>query len=90
MPLVISNLTNIITADFFNIGFFEYASKMFVPNLFSFMTTVIVLMIYFRKTILKTYDVTQLKEPKHAIKDMKLFRFISVDHYNSHHRLFLE
>lgn len=74
MPLVISNLTNIITADFFNIGFFEYASKMFVPNLFSFMTTVIVLMIYFRKTILKTYDVTQLKEPKHAIKDMKLFR----------------
>jgi arsenical pump membrane protein len=32
-PLVISNLTNIVTANYFNIGFFEYAKAMFLPNL---------------------------------------------------------
>lgn len=33
LPLVISNLTNIITAQHFQIGFWQYASYMFFPNL---------------------------------------------------------
>src|SRR5699024_8745821 len=74
LPFVISNLVNIVSADFFQIGFIEYMTRMFVPNLFSLGASMVVLYIVFRKDIIKKYDVNALKPAKEAIKDITLFR----------------
>lgn len=73
-PLVISNLTNIVTAGYFNIGFLEYMQNMFLPNILSILASIVVLFIYFRKDIPLTVDVDELPEASSVIKNKTMFK----------------
>ncbi|MDM5230692.1 arsenic transporter [Lysinibacillus pakistanensis] len=73
LPLVISNLTNIVSADYFDIGFMEYALHMFLPNIISLLISIVVLYIVFHRSIPKTYSLEAVENPKLAIRDRKLF-----------------
>ncbi|MFB9274430.1 arsenic transporter [Cohnella cellulosilytica] len=74
LPFVVSNLVNIVSADFFGIGFLEYAGHMIVPALFAIGSSLLVLYLVFGRRIPKQYDLAQLKQPKEAIRDLRLFR----------------
>jgi len=73
-PLVISNLTNIVTAGYFNIGFLEYMQNMFLPNLLSIMASIVVLWVFFRKDIPKHVDIQNLATPESVIKNKTMFK----------------
>jgi arsenical pump membrane protein len=74
LPFIISNLTNIVSADYFGIGFVEYVTRMFVVNLFSLAASLAMLYLVFRKRVPDRYDVAELKQPAEAIKDVRMFR----------------
>ncbi len=74
-PLVISNLTNIVTVGYFDIGFVEYAKNMFLPNLLSIFASIVVLWIYFRKDIPLHVNVEELPHASSVIKNKTMFRF---------------
>ncbi|ERG67894.1 arsenic transporter [Exiguobacterium chiriqhucha] len=74
LPFVVSNLVNIVSADFFGIGFAEYAARMVFVNVFAVTGSLLVLYLYFKKDIPKQYDLSKLVEPASVIKDHKMFR----------------
>jgi arsenical pump membrane protein len=74
LPLIVSNLVNIVSADFFQIGFSEYASVMVPVNLAAIAATLAMLHLFFRKDIPRIYDLGLLKTPASVIKDPATFK----------------
>ncbi|MDN5844395.1 MAG: arsenic transporter [Alcaligenaceae bacterium] len=74
LPLIVSNLVNIVSADFFDIGFGRYAAVMVPVNIVSVAISLLVLYLYFHKDIPAQYDAGPLKAPKSAIRDPRTFR----------------
>lgn len=74
LPLVVSNLVNIVSADYFKLGFTDYAAIMAPVNIVSVLASLVVLMLYFRRDIPAHYRLEQLRAPAEAIKDMASFK----------------
>jgi arsenical pump membrane protein len=73
LPLIVSNLVNIVSADFFRIGFADYASVMVPVDLASIAATLVVLLLVFRRDVPRDYDLAQLRPPADAIRDRATF-----------------
>ncbi|BEP56146.1 arsenite/antimonite:H(+) antiporter ArsB [Variovorax sp. V118] len=74
LPLIVSNLVNIVSADFFGIGFNAYASVMVPVNVAAVLASLGVLLWCFRRDIPAHYDMARLKQPADAIRDRDTFR----------------
>ncbi|MDH4571013.1 arsenic transporter [Salinicola acroporae] len=74
LPLIISNLVNIVSANYFDIGFDRYAAVMVPVNLVSLAATLGVLWIAFGRRIPKRYSVEELDAPRSVIQDPLIFR----------------
>jgi arsenical pump membrane protein len=74
LPLVVSNLVNIVTANYFDVSFGRYAAVMVPVNFVSLAATLLVLWAYFRRDIPARYDLSALEAPAHAIRDAQVFR----------------
>lgn len=74
LPLIVSNLVNIVSADFFDLGFTQYASVMIPVDAAAIAATLTMLHLFFRRDIPATYDVSLLKTPASVIKDAATFR----------------
>lgn len=74
LPLVISNLVNIVTANYFQVSFARYAAVMVPVNLVSLVATLVVLGVYYGRDIPRSYAVGDLEAPATAIKDKAIFR----------------
>ncbi|KEZ76020.1 MULTISPECIES: arsenic transporter [Salinisphaera] len=74
LPLIISNLVNIVSANFFDVSFDRYAAVMVPVDLVSIATTLAVLWLYFGRRIPRRYPVDALDKPASAIVDPYVFR----------------
>ena len=73
LPLVVSNLVNIVSADFFHLGFSAYAAVMVPVDIAAILATLAMLHLVFRRDIPPVYDLALLPEPASAIKDRPTF-----------------
>ena len=94
LPFVFSNLTNIVTVKYFNIGFTDYLLHMFIPYLVSILVSIAFLWLFLHKNIPEKVDVHLLKDANSVLKSRALFNFSWIfllilfagyfvgDHYN--------
>jgi len=75
LPFVFSNLTNIVTANYFSIGFAEYLTQMFIPFVVSVFISILFLWLLLRKDIPQQIDVNLLPNANQVLKSKTLFLF---------------
>ena len=73
LPLVVSNLVNIVSAGFFKVPFDRYELVMVPVNLVSVLASLVVLYGFYRKDIPNAYALEWVDEPNSAITDKATF-----------------
>lgn len=71
IPLVVSNLVNIVTASYFSIPFLHYSKVMILPDLVSLLASLLFLWIIYRKYIGFGFDVNSVAPAE--IRDRRIF-----------------
>ena len=74
LPLIISNLVNIVSANYFAIRFDRYAAVMAPVDLVALAATLAVLRLYFGRRIAQPYPAYRLDPPGSAVRDHAVFR----------------
>lgn len=74
LPLVISNLVNILSANFFGLTFDRYARVMLPVDLVALVVSLAVLFLVERRSIPARYATAHLPAPSRAIVDLVVFR----------------
>ena len=74
LPLIISNLVNIVSANYFAITFDRYAAVMVPVDLVALLATLAVLWAFYRRQVPASYPLAQLEAPASAIRDPLVFR----------------
>lgn len=74
LPLIISNLVNIVSANFFGISFDRYAAVMVPVDLVSLATTLGVVWVAYRRAVPARYFLDQLEVPASALRDRLISR----------------
>ncbi|MFB8791701.1 MAG: arsenic transporter [Potamolinea sp.] len=69
LPLPVSNLSNIIAVDYFNISFLRYSLVMIPLNFVAIASSLAVLWFYFDRYIPRHYNLARLPPPEEAIRD---------------------
>ncbi len=74
VPLVVSNLVNIVSADYFRLGFVDYAVRMVPVDGVALLASLAMLFLFYRRDLPDRIAVGDLEEPRSAIRDERLFR----------------
>jgi len=74
LVLPISNLTNILFADAFDLTFAAFAARMIAPQVVALLTTYALLLWHFRRELPRRYDGASLPEPESAVPHRGYFR----------------
>ncbi len=74
LPLVVSNLVNIVSADFFHLGFASFALRMVPVDAVALAASLLALYLFYRRALPRRVDVAALADPRTAIADPRVFR----------------
>jgi arsenical pump membrane protein len=74
LPLIISNLVNIVSANYFHVTFDRYAAVMVPVDLVALVATLAVLWIYFSRGVPEQYSLAKIASPDSVIHDLLVFR----------------
>jgi arsenical pump membrane protein len=76
LPLIISNLVNIVSASYFSISFPRYASVMILVDIVTVFASLSVLFIYFYRYLPRYYDVSILPKAYSTVRDKVVFTLV--------------
>lgn len=74
LPLVVSNLVNIVSAGYFHLGFGSYALRMVPVDLVALGASLGVLYLFYRRSIPASVTTSNPRSPASAIRDRQVFR----------------
>lgn len=74
LPLIISNLVNIVTAGYFSINFLDYAFRMLLPDFVSIGASLLFLFLFYRRQIPSSISLDEMKDEDQVIRDPLIFK----------------